>query len=63
MDLKIDRTVCRDSYTLSHGEDSLLWISFLAIFLSIISFASTWHYFYGMAGYLKKLQLAYDRRI
>jgi len=53
--LDIERTVCNDTFDIGHGEDSLLWVSFLAIFLSVISFAGTWHYFYGMAGYLKKL--------
>jgi hypothetical protein len=63
VNLKTERSVCTQEGTFHSDEDSLVWVSFLAIFLSSISFVGTGIYFYGMAGYLKKLQLAYDRRI
>ena len=34
----------------------------MAIITSLISFIGTWHYFYGMAEHLEKLQQIYDKR-
>ena len=49
------RNVCEKGYTLTKGEDSLVWVSFIAMALSLFSFVTIMIYIYGMAGHLKKL--------
>ena len=41
----------------------MLWIPFLAIMMSLISFIQLAMYFYGMSRQLEKLQKQYDKRI
>ena len=41
----------------------MLWIPFLAIIMSLISFIQLAMYFYGMSRQLEKLQKQYDKRI
>ncbi len=59
----MDRRVCLDNFTVSEDEDRLVWVSLVAITLSLLSFIGIVHYFYGMASHLIKLQHAYDKRV
>ena len=47
--LSMDRDVCQDNVSFSEDEYSLVWISFIAMALSIISAVTFCYYFYGMA--------------
>ena len=65
MKMTNQRIVCNDveGKFLNNYEDSLVWVSIVAMLLSLVSFISTWVYFYGMAEHMDKLQNAYDRRL
>ena len=56
------RNVCAYSYRISNGEDSLVWVSLIAMGLSLFSFITIMLYFYGMANHLKKLQDLFNKR-
>ena len=61
--IDMNRSVCNQAKQISFtDEDNLIWVSLLAIILSLISFITIWVYFYGMAEHLKKLQAAYNKR-
>ena len=51
----MDRDVCQDNVSFSEDEYSLVWISFIAMGLSIISAVTFGYYFYGMAQHLLKM--------
>ena len=61
--LDMDRDVCQSQVTFSTDEYSLVWISFMAMFFSLISFTSFVLYFHGMSQHLEKMQKVYDRRV
>ena len=51
----MQRAVCDQGYRITNGEDSLIWVSLIAMALSLFSFVTIMIYIYGMAGHLKKL--------
>ena len=63
----MNRMVCYNdvsNYSFSTtNEDEMLWVMAMAIILSLINFIAIFHYFYGMAEHLRKLQKAHDQRI
>ena len=59
----MDRNVCSNIVSYTSDEYSLVWISFLALLLSMVSFVAFLFYFYGMAQHLEKMQKVYDRRV
>ena len=56
------RTVCDQDYKITNGEDSLVWVSLIAMALSLFSFVTIMIYIYGMADHLKKLQDLFNER-
>lgn len=53
--LDMQRTVCKEGFKVTDDEDSLIWVSVIAIALSLISFIGIWIYFKGMTEHLRKL--------
>ena len=60
--LNMQRSVCASNFTLADDEGSLVWVSFIAIALSLFSFITILIYFYGMVGHLRKLQCLLEKR-
>ena len=61
--MTMDRDVCADNVIFNQDEISLIWISCIAMVLSLISFIAIWYHFYRMAEHLSKMQKIYDKRV